>query len=55
MYIMSQIQEQFLCGFSEKITLLHRHCFTVRFAKEAVIWISILGKVNFNLISKDRT
>lgn len=41
--------------FSEKIMLLHVHCYTVSFAKEAVIWIYILGKVNFIHISKDCT
>jgi hypothetical protein len=44
---MIHVQEQFLCDFAEKIMLLHMHFYTVSFAKEAVIWISILGKVNF--------
>jgi len=55
MYIMSHVQEQFFCDFSEKIMLLHMHYYSVRFAKEAVIWISILGKVNSIHISKDCT
>jgi len=55
MSIMNHVQEQFLCDFSEKIVLSHMHCNTFRFAKEAVIWISILGKVNFIHICKDST
>lgn len=39
--------------FSEKIMLLHMHFYTIMFAKEAVIWIAVLGNVNIIQISKD--
>jgi hypothetical protein len=52
---MGQVQEQFLCDFSEKVTVLQMHFYTVAVAKEDAIWISILGKVNFIHVSKDCT
>lgn len=48
-------KSNFYVIFSEKVTLFHMHFYTVSFAKEAVIWISDLGKVNFINVSKDCT